>query len=77
MTDVLRSTNLTATLPNGTTITGVVEYSPTTGNSKVKVRGLFGSTIGTRDIMVNGLLGLKKICQPKINLHGFQQYNKQ
>jgi len=54
MTDVLRSTNLTATLPNGTTITGVVEYSPTTGNSKVKVRGLFGSTIGTRDIMVNG-----------------------
>ena len=55
MTDsVLRSTDLTATLPNGVTITGVVEYSPTTGNSKVKVRGLFGSTIGTRDIMVNG-----------------------
>ena len=51
---LIATDKLEATLTNGKTIKGAVDYTAGTGNVRVSVKGLFGSTLGTQTLMMNG-----------------------
>ena len=51
---LIATDKLEATLTNGKTITGAVDYTAGTGHVRVSIKGLFGSTLGTQTLMMNG-----------------------
>ena len=51
---LIATDKLEATLTNGKTIQGVVDYTAGTGHVRVAVRGLFGSALNTQTLMMNG-----------------------